>query len=296
MSVTTVAAGPRHRGRKPAQRPHPRLGEQERRPADPRRVPAGRRAGDALERPAHPRRRDDARARSARRARAPSGPARTRCASTRRGSRPPRSTRVLAERIRASFLLAGPLLARLGRASVPPPGGDVIGRRRLDPHIHALERLGAQHRDREPLRDADRRPARRRDLPRRGERDGDRERGDGRRPRARRDHDRERRLRAARAGSLPLPRLARRRDRGHRVERPPDPRRREAARRRVGDRARAHRGRQLHRPRRRHEQRPHDRRRRAAATWSRSSPRSSGSGSRSSSETTGCACRRTRSS
>jgi UDP-N-acetylglucosamine 1-carboxyvinyltransferase len=50
---------------------------------------------------------------------------------------------VLAERIRASFLLAGPLLARLGRASVPPPGGDVIGRRRLDPHIHAIERLGA---------------------------------------------------------------------------------------------------------------------------------------------------------
>jgi len=49
----------------------------------------------------------------------------------------------LAERIRASFLLAGPLLARLGRASVPPPGGDVIGRRRLDPHIHALETLGA---------------------------------------------------------------------------------------------------------------------------------------------------------
>jgi UDP-N-acetylglucosamine 1-carboxyvinyltransferase len=50
----------------------------------------------------------------------------------------------LAERIRASFLLAGPLLARLGRASVPPPGGDVIGRRRLDPHLHALEQLGAE--------------------------------------------------------------------------------------------------------------------------------------------------------
>jgi UDP-N-acetylglucosamine 1-carboxyvinyltransferase len=49
---------------------------------------------------------------------------------------------VLAERIRASFLLAGPLLARVGRASVPPPGGDVIGRRRLDPHLHAFERLG----------------------------------------------------------------------------------------------------------------------------------------------------------
>src|SRR5215216_3965643 len=44
----------------------------------------------------------------------------------------------LCSRIRASFLLAGPLLARFGRASVPPPGGDVIGRRRLDPHIHAL--------------------------------------------------------------------------------------------------------------------------------------------------------------
>ena len=50
----------------------------------------------------------------------------------------------LARRIRASFLLAGPLLARVGRASVPPPGGDVIGRRRLDPHIHALAELGAE--------------------------------------------------------------------------------------------------------------------------------------------------------
>jgi UDP-N-acetylglucosamine 1-carboxyvinyltransferase len=49
----------------------------------------------------------------------------------------------LAKRIRASFLLAGPLLARLGRAVVPTPGGDVIGRRRLDPHIHAFEELGA---------------------------------------------------------------------------------------------------------------------------------------------------------
>jgi UDP-N-acetylglucosamine 1-carboxyvinyltransferase len=48
----------------------------------------------------------------------------------------------LATRIRASFLLAGPLLARIGRASLPPPGGDVIGRRRLDPHIHAFQRLG----------------------------------------------------------------------------------------------------------------------------------------------------------
>src|SRR5437667_11060848 len=50
----------------------------------------------------------------------------------------------LASRIRASFLLAGPLLARLGRASVPPPGGDVLGRRRLDSHIHAFARMGAE--------------------------------------------------------------------------------------------------------------------------------------------------------
>jgi UDP-N-acetylglucosamine 1-carboxyvinyltransferase len=49
----------------------------------------------------------------------------------------------LCRRIRASFLLAGPLLARFGRVTVPPPGGDVIGRRRLDPHIHALAELGA---------------------------------------------------------------------------------------------------------------------------------------------------------
>ena len=49
-----------------------------------------------------------------------------------------------AERIRASFLLAGPLLARLGRANMPPPGGDVIGRRRLDPHLDAFRALGAE--------------------------------------------------------------------------------------------------------------------------------------------------------
>jgi UDP-N-acetylglucosamine 1-carboxyvinyltransferase len=51
--------------------------------------------------------------------------------------------RALAERIRASFLLAGPLLARFGRAHMPPPGGDVIGRRRLDPHLDAFRALGA---------------------------------------------------------------------------------------------------------------------------------------------------------
>jgi UDP-N-acetylglucosamine 1-carboxyvinyltransferase len=46
--------------------------------------------------------------------------------------------------LRASILLAGPLLARFGRVILPPPGGDVIGRRRLDTHFLALEKLGAQ--------------------------------------------------------------------------------------------------------------------------------------------------------
>ena len=49
----------------------------------------------------------------------------------------------LAASIRASFLLAGPLLARFGRAIMSPPGGDVIGRRRLDPHLDAFRAMGA---------------------------------------------------------------------------------------------------------------------------------------------------------
>lgn len=49
-----------------------------------------------------------------------------------------------AARIRASFLLAGPLLARFGAVTMPPPGGDFIGRRRLDPHLDAFAELGAQ--------------------------------------------------------------------------------------------------------------------------------------------------------
>ena len=50
----------------------------------------------------------------------------------------------LAARIRASFLLAGPLLARFGQVTMPPPGGDTIGRRRLDPHLDAFRDLGAE--------------------------------------------------------------------------------------------------------------------------------------------------------
>ncbi len=50
----------------------------------------------------------------------------------------------LSQRIRASILLAGPLLARFGSLSLPPPGGDVIGRRRLDTHVLAFRALGAR--------------------------------------------------------------------------------------------------------------------------------------------------------
>ncbi|MGH7667859.1 MAG: UDP-N-acetylglucosamine 1-carboxyvinyltransferase, partial [Gemmatimonadaceae bacterium] len=47
-------------------------------------------------------------------------------------------------RIRASILLAAPLLVRAGSVTLPPPGGDVIGRRRLDTHFHVLRELGAE--------------------------------------------------------------------------------------------------------------------------------------------------------
>ncbi|HEU4945352.1 MAG TPA: UDP-N-acetylglucosamine 1-carboxyvinyltransferase [Solirubrobacterales bacterium] len=50
----------------------------------------------------------------------------------------------LSSQIRASFLLAGPLLARFGEAKMPPPGGDFIGRRRLDAHLDAFRDLGAR--------------------------------------------------------------------------------------------------------------------------------------------------------
>src|SRR6266516_19093 len=50
----------------------------------------------------------------------------------------------LSKKIRASFLLAGPLLARFGAAKMPPPGGDFIGRRRLDAHLDAFLDLGAR--------------------------------------------------------------------------------------------------------------------------------------------------------
>jgi len=50
----------------------------------------------------------------------------------------------LCGKVRASILFTGPLLARLGNASIWPPGGDVIGRRRLDAHFYGLSTLGAR--------------------------------------------------------------------------------------------------------------------------------------------------------
>ena len=54
-----------------------------------------------------------------------------------------RLDQALCQRIRASILFAGPLLARVGAVELPPPGGDVIGRRRLDTHFSGLRDLGA---------------------------------------------------------------------------------------------------------------------------------------------------------
>jgi len=50
----------------------------------------------------------------------------------------------LCRKIRTSILLAGPMTARAGELRLPPPGGDVIGRRRVDPHMLALRKMGAE--------------------------------------------------------------------------------------------------------------------------------------------------------
>lgn len=57
----------------------------------------------------------------------------------------------LCRRIRASILLAGPMLSRFGAIDLPPPGGDIIGRRRIDTHFLALQAFGVEveHNDRQ---------------------------------------------------------------------------------------------------------------------------------------------------
>ena len=222
--------------------------QQERRAADPRRLPADRGRGRAAQRAADPRRRGDARA--------PRGLGRAcRLARRQRGRRcaPPTSSARAVDReqagfIRASFLVAGPLLARFGTALMPPPGGDVIGRRRLDPHLDAFRALGAELRAR--ARHLDHRPrrraARRRRVHGRAVGDGDRERADGRGADARRHGHPQRRLRAARAGSRAHAREDGRRHPGDRLQ-PADRRRRRAAPRlRARRRPRPHRDRLVH--------------------------------------------------
>ncbi len=61
-----------------------------------------------------------------------------------RNARPGDPDPALCRRNPARILLAGPMLARFGRVRLPPPGGDVIGRRRVDTHLLALQRLGAE--------------------------------------------------------------------------------------------------------------------------------------------------------
>jgi len=58
--------------------------------------------------------------------------------------RPRRLDPALCRRVRSSLLLAGPLAARHGRAVLPPPGGDIIGRRRVDTHVNGFRALGIQ--------------------------------------------------------------------------------------------------------------------------------------------------------
>jgi UDP-N-acetylglucosamine 1-carboxyvinyltransferase len=63
---------------------------------------------------------------------------------TARTIRPANLNPDVCKKIRASILLAGPMTARMGELRLPPPGGDVIGRRRLDTHILALKAMGAE--------------------------------------------------------------------------------------------------------------------------------------------------------
>ncbi len=69
-------------------------------------------------------------------------PDRVRCRATKLRTSTPAPD--LCQQMRASFVLAGPLLARTGRAELPTPGGDKIGRRPVDTHIEALRELGAE--------------------------------------------------------------------------------------------------------------------------------------------------------
>ncbi len=159
---------------------------------------------------------------------------------------------VLCAKIRASILLAGPLLARCGGVTLPPPGGDVIGRRRVDTHFLALEQLGATVDIGKDYRTEHEGASRRRRLSRRAERHRHGKRPHGREHRPRHDDDQQRGERAARAGSRAIPgRDGRRASRGSVRTRSPSTAA-VAAWRHVPHRAGSHRGRIVHRTCRSH--------------------------------------------
>ena len=169
----------------------------------------------------------------------------------------------LFQQIRGGMLLAGPMLARFGCAALPVPGGDRIGRRRVDTHLLALEALGATFEftyDHYDFKACARPPQGQRHPARRDERDRHRECRDGCRAR-RGDHRHSQcRFRAARPGPLQPAQHPRRPHRGHRQQYTDDPRRRPPGRRRIHHLARLSGGRQFPRPGRRDTRRdPHPR-------------------------------------
>ena len=119
-----------------------------------------------------------------------------------------------------------PAARALRPRDVPPPGGDVIGRRRLDTAHPRARRARRDDHDRPALRARRASCAAQRIFLDEASVTGTENAIMAAVARRRRDDDRQRRVRAARAGPLPLPRLARRADRGHRVERAPHRRRR----------------------------------------------------------------------
>ena len=220
------------------------------------------RRGAALQRPAHPRRRDDGRA--ARRSR--SG---HRVDRTERGSRGLGRNGADRSRRRARARDPRVVPARGAAARALRPRDRAPSRWRRDRPAaarHARPRVRGtwrRRRDRRRVRALDGRAARHSHVPRRGVGDGNGERHHGRGSRRGRDGSRERGLRAAHPGSLPLPRLDRCADRRCRLERPPHHGAARARRRRLPDRPGPHRGRVVRRARCRNRRRDRRRGRRA---------------------------------
>ena len=164
----------------------------------------------------------------------------------------------LVRRMRASIIVMGPMVARLGRATIAMPGGCNIGPRRIDFHIRGLEKLGAADRDRARLhRGHKRRPARRHGAARLPERGGDREPAHGGHRGRGHDRHRERRARARDRRPRQVPHVDGRAHPRRRHELDRDRGRPRAARRHPRGRRRPHRGRHLPAGRRGHRRRRH---------------------------------------